>query len=105
MNTMLELLLEDTCPDLPLSSCGSCGKALVSEDAKRKYRHHTAGIDTVFVRVRGIPFCRGCSSDGEVKEVLRLRKQGKTTHEADPCPPSHPSAGWSASSSTAGPNC
>ena len=71
-----EELIEDVCPDMPVSNCGSCNKTLISTEAKKKYKHHAAGLDVVFLRARGVPFCRSCSSDGEVRFVLRARAKG-----------------------------
>ncbi len=74
--TQLELILEDRCPDLRVSSCGGCGHLLVGEREAGRHGHFARGISPVFVRAMGVPFCKGCSSDGEVRFVLETRKKG-----------------------------
>ena len=73
---IIEERIEHERPDLPVCNCGSCGKLLVSEDAKKKYGAAARRIDTVFLRARGVPFCRGCASDGEVRYVMDARRRG-----------------------------
>jgi hypothetical protein len=72
----LEELIEYDRPDMPVCNCGSCKKLLVSEDAKKKYGAAARNLDTVFLRARGVPFCRGCASDGEVRFVIDARERG-----------------------------
>lgn len=77
MISQLERLLEDSCPELRVMSCGSCGHILVSEKECRRKPHYCRGLSPVFLRARGVPFCRGCSSDGQVRYVLDGRKSGR----------------------------
>lgn len=58
-----ERLLEQ-CPHLPLCSCRSCGALLVSRSTQRKWPTETAGLQLVFKRVDGVPYCEVCSSIG-----------------------------------------
>lgn len=80
MNTatrsIIEERIEHECPSLPISNCASCKKLLVSVENKRKYGSVAQMIETVWVRVRNVPFCQGCSSEGEVVFVLDARKRG-----------------------------
>lgn len=73
--SQFERLLEDSCPDLRVSSCGSCGHVVVSERECKRRPHFARGISPVFVRAAGVPFCRSCSSDGQVLAVLEGRKR------------------------------
>lgn len=73
---IIEERIEHECPSLPVMNCGSCKKLLVSEDAKKKFGPAARRIDTVFLRARGVPFCRGCASDGEVRYVIDARRRG-----------------------------
>lgn len=81
MTSAMEELLEDVCPDLPVCSCAGCGEVMVPDGLSKKHRHFAAGLRVVFLRARGVPFCRGCTADEVVKQVLRTR----FPHEADPC--------------------
>lgn len=73
--THFERLMEEACPDLKVCDCGGCGFLLVSEREIRRRPHYARGISPVFVRAAGVPFCRGCSSDGQVRGVLDGRKR------------------------------
>lgn len=75
MTTALEEILEETCPDLPACNCASCGKLLVSAESKKRYAHHSRGIDTVHATPKRVPFCKSCFSECEVAFVLRQRNK------------------------------
>ena len=73
---IIEERIEHECPSLPVSNCGSCKRLLVSATNKKKYKAAARMLETVWVRVRNVPFCRGCSSDGEVRFILDARRRG-----------------------------
>jgi hypothetical protein len=73
---IIEERIEHERPDLPVCNCGSCKKLLVSVENKKKYGSAAMMLDTVWFRVRNVPFCRGCASDGEVRYVMDARRRG-----------------------------
>jgi hypothetical protein len=74
MISQLERLLEDSCPELRVSTCGNCGYLVVSERECRRNPHYARGISPVYMRALGVPFCRGCSTDDQIRHVLQARK-------------------------------
>lgn len=72
----IEESIEYERPDLPICNCAGCKKLMVSEQVKRKYGSAAARLDTVFSRVGGVPFCRGCFSDNQVRWVMDARRRG-----------------------------
>ena len=73
---IIEERIEHERPDLKVCNCGSCKKLLVSVENKKKYGAVARMLDTVWLRMGSVPFCKGCSSKGQVEYVMDARRRG-----------------------------